>query len=329
MTAVSDAMPAIAASVPPGADTAILLALYNGAPHLQAQLESFTAQSFQDWELIVSDDGSTDEGLAILQAWAARHQDMGQRPHRLTLLQGPQQGFVGNFFHLLRHVPATARHAALSDQDDVWFAEKLARAREALAAVPSDRPALYCARSLITDEKLRPLRLSTRFTRPAAFPNALVQSIGGGNTMVLNRAAIDLVREAVLEAQDVAAHDWWLYQLITGAGGVVLRDPEAVLQYRQHGGNAIGANTSLKARLHRILFIMGRRFSSWNEINLRALAASAHRFTPEARASLEAYAAARRGGLRARLCALRHSGAYRQSSLGTLALYIACIARRL
>ena len=38
----------------------ILMALYNGAPHLQAQLDSFAAQDWTDWDLLVSDDGSGD-----------------------------------------------------------------------------------------------------------------------------------------------------------------------------------------------------------------------------------------------------------------------------
>ena len=74
---------------------------------------------------------------------------------------------------------------------------------------------------------------------------------------------------------------------------------------------------------------MGRRFAAWNEINLETLAASRHRFTPEAQRALDAYTAARRGGLIARLRALRASGVYRQSRHGTLALYLACLIHRL
>jgi glycosyltransferase involved in cell wall biosynthesis len=307
----------------------ILLAVYNGAAHLAEQVQSFADQTCPDWDMIASDDGSTDASPALLAEIAARWGANAQTPHAVTLLDGPRRGFVRNFFHLLHHVPQTASWAALSDQDDVWFPDKLARAQAALAALPQDRPALYCARSLICDEALSPVRVSTLFQRPVGFRNALVQSVGGGNTMVLNRAALDLVRAAVTEAEEAAAHDWWLYQIITACGGTILRDPDPVLFYRQHGGNAIGANTSVKGRLYRLLFIMGRRFSAWNEINLRALAASAHRFTPEARQVLDSYAAARQGGLGARLRALWASGVYRQSRRGTVALYVACLLKRL
>lgn len=326
MTAASGGVGPETAPDGQGAGLVILMASFNGAAHLAEQLDSFAAQDDPDWDLIVSDDGSRDETLAILRHRAATWQGAG---HRVTLLPGPRRGFVANFFHLLCQVPDTARFAALSDQDDVWFPDKLSRAKAALAAGPQDRPVLYCARSQICDGSLCPLRLSTLFTRPADFRNALVQSIGGGNTMVLNRAAIDLVQAAIPEAKTAAVHDWWLYQIVTACGGVILSDPEPVLHYRQHGGNAIGANTSAQARIRRILFILGRRFAGWNAANLAALAASRHRFTPGARQVLDHYAAARHGPPWRRLRALRASGVHRQSRGGTLALYVACLLGRI
>ncbi|MFN4172196.1 MAG: glycosyltransferase [Pseudorhodobacter sp.] len=306
----------------------ILMAVYNGAAHLAAQLDSFAAQTDPDWDLIASEDGSQDDSPALLAEAAARWRD-GPAPHRVTVLEGPRRGLVRNFFHLIASLPEGSELAALSDQDDVWFPDKLARARSALATLPEGQPGLYCARSLICDAGLQPYRVSPLFRRPPSFRNALVQSAGGGNTMMLNRAAIDIVRAAVTEAGEAAVHDWWLYQIVTACGGTILRDPEPVLHYRQHGGNAIGANTTARGRIHRMLFIMGRRFAAWNEMNLRALDASRHRFTPEAARILDLYARARRGRLWGRLGALRASGVYRQHRTGTLALFLACLAGRL
>nr|WP_240335527.1 glycosyltransferase [Pseudotabrizicola algicola] len=304
------------------------MAVYNGAAHLADQLESFAVQSDPNWDLIASDDGSKDESPDIL-ARAAERWKHGSSPHQVTVLTGPRQGLVRNFFHLIANLPEGTALAALSDQDDVWFPEKLARARAALATLPEAQPALYCARSMICDANLRAHRVSRLFRRPPSFRNALVQSVGGGNTMVLNRAAIEIVRVAVTEAREAAVHDWWLYQIVTACGGKILRDTDPVLHYRQHGRNAIGANTSARGRIHRMLFIMGRRFSAWNDVNLRALAASRHRFTPEAAEVLDHYAEARRGPLWKRLKALWASGVYRQSRSGTFALFLACLIGRL
>lgn len=304
------------------------MAVRNGAAHLAEQLQSFEAQSCPHWDLIVSDDGSTDDSLAVVDSFATRWRAVAE-PHRVTVLQGPCRGFVRNFFHLLRQVPEETPFAALSDQDDVWFPDKLERALAALASLPEGQPGLYCARSLVCDAELRPLRVSPLFRRLLSFRNALVQSAGGGNTMVLNAAALRLVRAALEEAEDSASHDWWLYQILSACGGTILRDPAPVLHYRQHGANALGANTSMRGRLFRIRFILGRRFAQWNDINLAALEASRHRFTADACQVLDHYAAARRGGLLQRLRALRASGVHRQGRFGTFALYLVCIFGRL
>lgn len=306
----------------------VLMAVRNGEAHLVEQMQSFAEQSHTGWDLIASDDGSTDRSLAILAEFAACWSKVPE-PHAVTVLNGPCRGFVRNFFHLLRAVPGDAAFAALSDQDDVWFPDKLQRALTALAELPEGQPGLYCARSLVCDADLRPLRVSPLFQRPLSFRNALVQSAGGGNTMVLNAAALRLVKAALDEAEDSASHDWWLYQILTACDGTILRDPVPALHYRQHGGNAVGANTSMRGRLFRIRFILGRHFAAWNDINLRALQASRHRFTEDACQVLDNYAAARRGGVLARLAALRASGVYRQGKFGTVALYLVCLCGRL
>lgn len=308
----------------------ILLATHQGAAFLDAQLESFEVQKGVDWAVLVSDDSpQPDDGTgAILTRFRAKHAQRGVR-----VVQGPQRGYGVNFLSLLQAVPEDVPYAALSDQDDVWFEDKLARAVKMLEAVPLGVPALYCAATMVTDVALTPMGASPRFGRAPAFENALVQSIGGGNTMVLNRAALDLVRAAAGEVLggpgEIVAHDWWLYQIISGCGGQVLRDGEPVLYYRQHGGNAIGANRSFTARAGRLLAVMGGRLQRWNRINMAALSVSQHRFTPEARAALAFYKTAQSGGFGKRMFALKASGVWRQGRVDSWALKVACVLHRL
>jgi glycosyltransferase involved in cell wall biosynthesis len=306
----------------------ILMGVYLGAAFLPAQLASIGAQSHRNWALIAADDSPHDDGGAGLIAdFAAVHPDRA-----IACRPGARAGFARNFLTLLQAVPADMPFAALCDQDDVWFPDKLARAVAMLATLPGDEPALYCARTVICDEDLHQIGLSPQFARPPDFRNALVQSIGGGNTMVLNRAAIDLAAAAAAETAaigDPVAHDWWLYQLVTGCGGRVLRDSQPALFYRQHGGNLIGANLSAMARASRLLALLGGRFRRWNDTGLAALGASRHRLTPQAQAILARFEAARSGPVWRRLRALRASGVFRQGRAGTAALWIACLVGRL
>ena len=144
-------------------------------------------------------------------------------------------GFSSNFLTGLSDITDDFDYFAFSDQDDVWHRDKLDRAIKALGTVSVNTPALYCARTEISDAKCKQtLGFSPLFTKPPSFANALVQSISGGNTMVFNRAAKNLIVEASLNTP-VVSHDWWCYQIITGAGGYVIYDPEPRLKYRQHG----------------------------------------------------------------------------------------------
>lgn len=303
----------------------VLLAVYNGEAHLEEQLASYLAQSFRDWSLLVSDDCSTDGSLAILKRFIQRVPGRDVR-----LIRGPGNSFSGNFLHLLRQADPRHEFFALSDQDDVWFPNKLYRAVTRLEKEASDMPCLYAARTRICDEALRPIGLSRKFAQAPSFRNALVQSIGGGNTMVINRAALSLAQRALVATERVVAHDWWLYQIVSGAGGRVIYDGVPVLDYRQHGGNLIGENRSVWAAFSRIGAILNGRFRGWNEINAEALAVAQPLFTPEAREILERYAAARHARTPiARLRGLQASGVWRQGRFGTAALHVACLLRLL
>lgn len=203
---------------PEHAPVQILMSTYNGAHWIEAQLESFLAQSHLYWQLWVSDDGSSDTTRDILRAFDARN------PGKLVaVLEGPGKGSAANFMHLLCHDALPSGIVALSDQDDVWHPHKLKRAVSALQRA-GPAPCVWSARYRITDARQRPLWGSPVWTRGPSLGNALVQNILSGHTLTLNAAALAQVRAA--GPQDVPFHDWWIYLLMmaTGARAGGLRD---------------------------------------------------------------------------------------------------------
>jgi glycosyltransferase involved in cell wall biosynthesis len=305
---------------------AILLATFNGERFLKDQLSSFVEQVDDRWDLFVSDDGSSDRTLDLISEF----KQQVRKDHEVTVLPGPRAGFAANFLSLVNRVPCDVEIVAFSDQDDVWFTDKISKGRAAIEAASVDGlPVLYVASSMVCDEKLNLMGESPVFLKSPSFRNSLVQSIGAGNTMMLNAPAIRLLQAAAQEVDELVAHDWWVYQMISGCGGVVVRDADPVLYYRQHLNNLIGANSTIRSKLYRILFVAGRQFARWNDTNIRALNASRPRLTLEARESLAYFSKARSGGVLKRVVALYRSGAARQSVKGTIALYIACVANRL
>ena len=299
----------------------VALAAFNGADVIGEQLNSFARQSHRNWSLIVSDDGSTDATLAAVRAFAA-----GTPAHRVTVLRGPGKGSAQNFLSLLR-AAGPAPFVAFSDQDDVWFPDKLERAVAALDRC--DGPAIYGSRTQIVDAALAPRGLSMAFRRPCGFGNALVQNVAGGNTMVLNRPALDVLQPASLAARSIVAHDWWAYQMVTGCGGALILDPEPSLSYRQHPANQIGANGGLRATCARLRGLTDGTFARWMDANLDALEAAGDWLTPEARGRVALLRRARAAPLVERLGLVRRAGVYRQSRRGSLALWIAALSGRL
>lgn len=285
---------------------AVLLASKNGAKYLDAQLASLARQSLQARSLLVSDDASTDQTVSILDRWG------------IEAIRGPDQGAAQNFLSLLLRCPQNAGYAAFCDQDDVWFPDKLKRAFQALSSTTA--PALYGGRVWVTDEFIRKKRLSPLRDRNLGFANALVECFAGGNTLMLNRPAINLAQKAIERAQDVATHDWWLYQLISGCGGHVIFDREPCLYYRQHKGNLAGSSAGLSAGFRRIPLMFQGRWKHWNHSHIAALLNNKDMLTEKNLIQLEQFRNARELSPVCTLRQLRKLGISRTDRVGKMAL---------
>lgn len=306
----------------PDASVTILLASYQGKRFIGAQLASIAAQTHGGWRLMVSDDGS-DDGTCDIVAKFAASRPKGQ----VQVIDGPGRGATQNFLHLLSIAPDGP--VAFSDQDDVWFPDKLARALATLSI--HDGPAHYAARTVIADEDLNPVAQSRHFRRPLGFRNALVQAIMAGNTSVFNGPAAAILRRCVSAAQDqdIKAHDWWTYQLMAGAGAVLLHDPMPALYYRQHSQSVMGRNDTVAALLQRVAMLLTGDYGGWLGANHAALHAVRSELLPENRLILDRFGALLRRPAPAAAVEMTRLGLYRQTQAGTAALFAAALLGRL
>ncbi len=303
----------------------ILMATRNGATYLPAQLASIASQTHRNWQLWVSDDGSTDATRAILQNFAASH--------RVTVVQGPCRGSSArNFMSLLCHPDLPPGIVALADQDDVWLEGKLARALRRMARARAARddaaglPTLYAAESMLVDDRLAPLRYSRAAAMAPSFGNALVQNLFGGHTTVLDAEALALIRRAG-QQDEIAYHDWWIYQLVAGAGGTLVLDRAPMALYRQHSSNTLGGLGGMGGNAKRVSMALRRQFARMIEAQAEALWQVSHLLTPDSRAVLEEFRAAPGLGP-ARVAALRKLGIVRASRAGTAAFMAAAFLGR-
>ena len=313
-------MPASYSSLP----VAILMATYNGQRYLKEQLDSIAAQSYTHWRLWVSDDGSGDGTLDILSAY---REQWG--PDKLSIFSGPRQGFQANFISLTDRPEIEADYFAWSDQDDLWLPDKLERAVAALRPHGPARPALYCGRSLLVDSDNKELGYSPLHNRrPPSFRNALLQCLAGGNTMIFNRPARELIRLG--RGLELSFHDWWAYLLISGAEGAVIYDPAPGLRYRQHGRNLMGENISFGAKFSRFSALLHGRMKAWNHLNIKALSTVSGKLTAPNRALFEDFKSMLQNpNPFVRLRLMRKAGLYRQTGLGQTGIYLALTLGRL
>ena len=301
----------------------ILMGTYNGQAFLAEQLLSIENQSHKNWRLVISDDGSTDDTLSIARAFQEKWGS-----ERLEIRQGPKQGFCKNFLSLACDSRIKADFYSFADQDDVWMVDKLSIALAYFNLENNvELPKVYCGCTQLVDEQLIILGCSPLFVLPLSFSNALVQSIAGGNTMVFNQSAKELLEKAGL--LNVVSHDWWAYQLIIGAGGVVFYDPEPTLLYRQHSDALVGSNSSFKAKIDRIGFALNGRFKEWNSINCAALLSVKHLLTKDNRDILFTFDKFRGAKFKDRIKLLKVRGLYRQTWQGTLSLWFAILINKI
>jgi glycosyltransferase involved in cell wall biosynthesis len=301
----------------------ILLCTFNGARFLPAQLSSFANQSFTNWRLFVSDDGSTDDTLPII----AQYRDP-LRKAPVAIRTGPRQGFVRNFLSLACDPSIPGDYFAYADQDDIWEPEKLSRAVAWLERRPPHIPAMYCSRTRLIDEQDRKCGCSPLFRRPPSFRNALVQSIAGGNTIVFNQATRALLMACTSYAR-VPSHDWWTYLLTTAAGGEVYYDPAPLVCYRLHHENVVGSNVGLLERTRRLLALARGRLEYWTDLNIAALEPFRPHMTNENRALFDLFRESRKRGFIGRQIGFFNSGVYRQTWLDNLGLILAIWTKKI
>lgn len=309
--------------ISPSGHVAILLCTYNGERFISQQLDSINEQSHHDWKVWISDDGSTDRTLTIVESY---RQSWGDS--RIQVVKGPSRGFAANFLSVVCRAEIHADYFAYSDQDDIWEVDKIRRALNQLETLGRGTPTLYCSRTRLVDELGQVIGFSPLFTQRPDFRNALVQNVGGGNTMVFNDAARRLLMMAGPDL-DVVAHDWWTYVAVAAAGGHIMYDPAPSLLYRQHGGNLIGSNSGLVARFDRVRLLMQGELRRWIDANVAAIERIASQLSEPNRRIFGEFVSSRQGGVVRRLSGLRRSGVFRQTFMGNVGLVAAAIFKKL
>ena len=242
--------------------TDILLSTYNGARFVREFLASLGRQTCRDFRLLVRDDGSEDATLDIVRESMA---DYGISK-AVFLESGRHLGVVQSYGELLRQ--CSGQDVMFADQDDIWHDNKVAEMqrlmREAETRCGNTTPLLLHSDLRVCSEDGSLLADSfldwQRFPRHAERLTELtVQNNVTGCAMMINRAMLERCRLPF--PQEAICHDWYLALVASALGQVIFTD-QALVDYRVHSGNCIGArrygpgswlrlgHTELKRRLN-------------------------------------------------------------------------------
>ncbi|RZA01080.1 MAG: glycosyltransferase family 2 protein [Sphingobacteriaceae bacterium] len=198
----------------------IALCTYNGAKYLAQQLDTIVNQTYKKIELVVVDDCSTDETVAILQAYAAKYPHIKLHNNSINL------GFVKNFERAAQL--CTGELIALCDQDDLWLPEKIALQVDAI----KDNVFVYHDSEFVYEDgtsmnkKMSDVINFYRGDEPEVF---LFFNCVSGHAILMKK---ELLQEALPLKADYF-HDWWLAYVATNIGRIDFL-PQALVKYRQH-----------------------------------------------------------------------------------------------
>ncbi|MEE0353826.1 MAG: glycosyltransferase family 2 protein [Treponema sp.] len=239
----------------------ILLATYNGEKYFREQLDSILNQDFKDFTLYVSDDGSSDNTLKIIDYYSKKDERIKVLPKH-----EPNKSACKHFLYMLENVESDL--FLFSDQDDVWTKDHISTLVEKYVSLSENEkklPILIHSDLYVADKNLNIINKSffdyALLAKKSAHKNSyfLENNVTGG-VMLINKKLKDLVfiNENYLRAniEKIPMHDQFFALLAFRFGKIIFIDKQLEF-YRQHENNVVGAKNvkSIKNIFHKILSI--------------------------------------------------------------------------
>jgi glycosyltransferase involved in cell wall biosynthesis len=211
----------------------VVLCTYNGAKYIEAQLASIIAQTYAVAEIIVVDDVSSDDTMAVVERAAARDSRISLSQNNFNI------GFTSNFESALQM--AKHDYIAISDQDDIWHHQKI---EKMMAAFEPDAAAIYCDSVRFTkDIPIHPIKnKSSRHVAGTNVRKLALYNTVSGHALIIRKSLL----EQALPIPNAVYYDWWLALQAVTSGGLQYLD-EILVYQRAHDTNVtITKNSSSK-----------------------------------------------------------------------------------
>lgn len=235
----------------------ILMSTYNGEEYLKEQLNSLLNQTYKNIEILIRDDGSTDNTLEILKKYSESYDN-------ISFYTGKNLKPAKSFLDLIKKAE-NSKYYAFSDQDDVWDKDKVEIAIKMLEKEDDNLPKLYFSNTKLVDKNLNELKNIRKIYKDKLnIGNALIENVATGCTVVFNDKLIELLKRINFDdIENGFMHDSLAYRICFATGNVIF-DEIPHISYRQHGNNAIGNSSNIFDKIKK------RKKSLKNTLNLRS-----------------------------------------------------------
>lgn len=236
----------------------IAMATYNGEKFLSKQLDSIFSQTYENIEVIVCDDASTDKTVDILKDYSKKYSNLKYYINQKRL------GVVKNFEKALSL--SNGDFIALSDQDDIWLPDKLDilyKNIEDNLIILSDAYIIDDYDNIIYDSFIDYIKVD----KSTNFVSFLFGSRFPGCTFLINRKLLDY---ALPFPNSIPYHDWWLNLIASKIGKVKFLDNK-LTYYRLHGNNTTGAFKANFKNLLKYFLTKGDTFLSNHSLMLESV----------------------------------------------------------
>ncbi|GAB3385124.1 glycosyltransferase family A protein [Humibacter soli] len=228
----------------PHPEVTVIMPAFNSARTLRDSAQSVLDQTVDSLELIIIDDGSTDDTATVAQELAAG--DARVRVIRRAASGGPAVARNTGI------AQARGRYLAFCDADDLWFAPKLERqfdvARRTGAAL------VYSAYQRVAADFAGPASAAVPGERVVHVPTELTyRQLLRSNEIGCLTALVDIQQTGPVAMPDVpGAEDWalWLHVLRTGGAAAGIDEPLALYRAAQPGSHSAQRWSAARAVWH-------------------------------------------------------------------------------
>lgn len=235
----------------------VVMSVYNGANRIEKQLDSIFAQIGVNVSIYIRDDNSSDNTLNVIEKYSLMYPD-----RKIMIEHGENIGYAKSFWNALNKCEC-ADYYAFSDQDDVWFVDKLKKCIDAMECDDKYLPKLSYCRMIRCNETLEKLDEQVDVIPPEKLTKklTLTQTYNYGAATVINNKARDLICRCLPNVYDIP-HDLWTGMLCYWFGKVYFVN-EALYYWIRYDNSVTSAGTKKTGRQYRIRqFLNGKSYTN-------------------------------------------------------------------